>query len=285
VELAHQLCQPHGPYAKSQVARALGLARGTLYLHRKQADKDKQIAIAIETWQEKDDTLGHRKLAVLLNMGKNRVKRVMKKYGIAARRKRKKYVYPGKASNVVSNLLREPEQREEHVLQEMPEIVFSDIFEIQLADRTKVRGCFALWKRTRHILALAFDYSMRANLVVSTIKMLPFCVPGMIFHSDQGSQYGAEPTRAALLEKGFIRSMSRAGTPTDNGYAERFVGVFKQAVAERRRYQTLGQFLQAAEDWVNFYNQLRPHEGLGNCSPDQFALDHSLSAAPYLSLL
>jgi putative transposase len=287
VELAHQLCQPHGPYAKSQVARALGIARGTLYLQGKQAEKDKQVAIAIEAWHEKDDTLGHRKLAVLLNMGKNRVKRVMKKYGLAARRKRKKYVYPGKASHVVSNLLREQEkqeEREEQNMQSMPEIMFSDIFEIQLADRTKVRGCFALWKRTRHILALAFDYSMRAELVVATINLVQFAVPGTIFHSDQGSQYGAEQTRAALLEKGFLRSMSRAGTPTDNGYAERFVGVFKQAVAERKRYQTLGQFLQASEDWINFYNQLRPHEGLGNCSPDQFAKDHELAIAPYLSL-
>jgi hypothetical protein len=160
VELAHRLCQPHGPYTKSQVARALGLARGTLYLQGKQAEKDKQVAIAIETWHEKDDTLGHRKLAVLLNMGKNRVKRVMKKYGIAARRKRKKYVYPGKASHIVSNLLSAQEQREEQTMRDLPEVVFSDIFEIHLADRTKVRGCFALWKRTRHILALAFDYSM-----------------------------------------------------------------------------------------------------------------------------
>ena len=47
--------------------------------------------------------------------------------------------------------------------------MFSDIFEIQLADRTKVRGCFALWQRTRHCLSLAFDYQMRADLVVSTI--------------------------------------------------------------------------------------------------------------------
>jgi putative transposase len=148
-----------------------------------------------------------------------------------------------------------------------------------------VRGCFALWKRTRHILALAFDYSMRAELVVSTIKQVQFSVPGTIFHSDQGSQYGAEQTRTALLEKGFIRSMSRAGTPTDNGYAERFVGTFKLAVAERRRYQTLGQFLRAAETWVNFYNQMRPHEGLANCSPDQFARDHGLPSAPYLPLL
>ena len=97
-------------------------------------------------------------------------------------------------------------------MQKKQDVVFSDIFEVSLADRTKVRGCFALVKHTRHILALAFDYSMRADLVVSTINMIQFPTPGTIFHSDQGSQYGAEQTRAVLLEKGFIRSMSRAGT-------------------------------------------------------------------------
>lgn len=285
MELAHQLCQSDGPYSKSQVARALGIARSTLYLQGKQAKKDKRVAIAIETWHETDDTLGHRKLAVLLKMGKNRVKRVMKKYGLAARRKRKKYVYPGKANSIVPNLLRETTDQKMQEKRELQEVVFSDIFEVSLADRTKVRGCFALWKRTRHILALAFDYRMQAELVVSTINQVQFSVPRTIFHSDQGSQYGAAQTRAALLEKGFLRSMSRAGTPTDNGYAERFVGTFKLAVAERRRYQTLGQFLQAAQEWINFYNQMRPHEGLANCSPDQFALDHGLPSAPYLPLL
>ena len=88
-----------------------------------------------------------------------------------------------------------------------------------------------------------------------------------------------------LLQKGFVLSMSRAGTPTDNGYAERFVGIFKLAVAERRSYRTLGEFLQEAEHWINFYNQSRPHEGLQQQSPDHYARDHGLPAAPYLSLL
>jgi putative transposase len=246
VELAHQLCRPHGPYSKSQVARALGIARGTLYFKGKQAGKDKAVATAIEQWHEQDDTMGHRKLAVLLKTGKNRVKRVMKKYGIAARRKKKRYVYPGKTNSVVPNRLRDEKTPAD------VEIVFSDIFEVHLADRTKVRGCFALRKHTRHILALAFDYHMRADLVVSTIEMIAFSVPGMIWHSDQGRKSGAEQTCNALLRKGFERSMSRAGTPTDNGYAERFVGQFKLSVAERRTYRTLGEFLRAAENWINF---------------------------------
>ncbi len=128
---------PNGPYSKSQVVRALEFARGSLYLHRKRPLKDKQVAVAILQWHELDDTLGHRKLAVLLGMGHNRVNRIMHKYGITARRKRKKYVYPGKTDQVVPNLVRELDPGS------ATEIVFSDIFEVQLADRTRVRGCFA----------------------------------------------------------------------------------------------------------------------------------------------
>src|SRR5437763_1556765 len=269
---------PNGPYSKSQVVRALGFARGSLYLQRKRTLQDQQVAVAIEQWHELDDTLGHRKVAVLLGMGHNRVNRIMHKYGMVARRQRKKYVSPGKTSEVAPNLVRALEQNSP------TEIVFSDIFEVQLADRTRVRGCFALWKRTRHILALAFDYRMQADLVTMTIKMLSFEVPGAIFHSDQGKQYGAEQTRRLLLEKGFVRSMSRAGAPTDNGYAERFVGLFKLAVAERHPYRTLGDFLRAAQAWINFYNLERPHEGLENLSPLQYAHHHGLEDIPSLTL-
>lgn len=278
MDLASQLTAPNGPYSKSQVARALRFARSSYYLQRKQARKDKAVAVAIEAQHEHDDTLGHRKLAALLHMGKNRIKRVMRKYGISARRKKKRYLYPGKAAEIAPNLVRELKE------EGASEVVFSDIFEVALADGSKVRGCFALWKRTRQILALAFDYRMQAELVVSTVKMLQFSVPGMIWHSDQGSQYGAELTRMTLLERGFQLSMSRAGTPTDNGYAERFVGVFKLAVAERRPYQTLGDFLRAAEAWVNFYNRERPHESLRYLSPNQFAQANQLQTLPYLPL-
>ncbi len=277
--MASQLCVPNGPYSRSQVARALGVGRATFYWRSKQASKDKQVATAIEQWHELDDTLGHRKLAVLLRMGKNRVRRVMQKYGILARRKQKRPIYPGKAAVIAPNLVRQLEP-------ESPtEVVFSDIFEVKLADGCKVRGCFALWKRTRHVLGLAFDYAMPAALVVASVNMMQFEVPDAIFHSDQGKQFGATHTRTVLLEKGLRLCMSRAGTPTDNGFAERFVGLFKLAVAECTRYQTLGDFLRAAECWVQFYNTTRPHQSLRYRSPDQFAQEHGLPVVPPITLL
>jgi transposase InsO family protein len=279
VELARTLCASGSPINKSQLARVLGIARSSLYIHLKRPKQDKALAVRIEAAHERDDTMGHRKLAALPGTGKNRVKRVMHKYGIAARRKRKKYVYPGKAAQIAPNKLREGTDLTN------TEVVFSDILEVKLADGSRVRGCFALRKQTRQVLGIAFDYHMRADLVTDTIQTMTFEVPGSIWHSDQGKQYGARQTRQLLLQKGFVLSMSRAGTPTDNGYAERFVGVFKLAVADRRPYHTLGQFLRAAQAWINFYNQERPHEGLDNLSPLQFVQQHGREDIPSLSLL
>jgi transposase InsO family protein len=120
-------------------------------------------------------------------------------------------VYPGKASQVAPNLLRVPEEGKDN------EVVFSDILEVRLSDGSRVRGCFALHKRTHAILGMAFDYHMRADLVSATIQTMTFEAPGSIWHSDQGKQVGAEQTRHLLLQKGFRLSMSRAGTSTDNG--------------------------------------------------------------------
>ena len=61
--------------------------------------------------------------------------------------------------------------------------------------------------------------------------------------------------------------------------------MFKLAVAERYPYYSLGAFLQTAETWINFYNQQRPHEGLGNLSPQQFAEQLALEKIPSIALV
>jgi putative transposase len=111
------LQEPAGP-------RSWRIARSSLSVKPKRPKKDKVLAVRIEEWHEHDDTMGHRKLAVLLGTGKNRVKRVMRKYGICAHSLRKKYVYPGKAAVVSPNLVQGIDQFC------VPEIVFSDIFEV-----------------------------------------------------------------------------------------------------------------------------------------------------------
>lgn len=84
------VCACGSPINKSQLARVLGSARSSLYGQCKRPQADKALAVRIEAAHEKDDTMGHRQLAALVGTGKKRIRRVMRKYGIAARRKRKK---------------------------------------------------------------------------------------------------------------------------------------------------------------------------------------------------
>lgn len=253
------------------------------YYHSKMAKRDKQVAIQIEKiHDELDDTLGHKKLAPMLKMGKNRIWRVMKKYNLKPRMRKKGYHYHGKSTTLQPNLANMEDYREsfDHG------IVYSDIFEFRLADDCVVRGCFALLKQTRQILSLVFDYSIKASLVQATIKAIDSLPPeAMIWHSDQGKQYGAEKTIEAVTAKGLTPSMSRAGTPTDNPFAERFVSTFKHAVVKRRPYYSLGDFLTAAKNWINFYNSSRPHEGIENLSPNSYAIKYDWPIVPMLTRL
>ena len=151
----------------------------------------------IEAAHEKDVTMDRHKLAALLRTGKNCIRRVMHTFGIAARRKRKKYVYPGKATEIVPNKL-----REEAFEWVGNEVVFSDILEVKRADGTWVRGCFALRHRTRQVLLIAFDYHMRADLVTDAIETMAFEVPGSMWQSEEAQVQ----TRSLLLHKGGCRS-------------------------------------------------------------------------------
>lgn len=261
-----------------------------MYYQSLRPAKDADVATQIRSLHDTyDDTLGHRKLAILLGMNKKRVLRVMKANKIKVRRRKKHYVYGNRSdirhSNLVKDLIKEDKVGTD--IGVATQIVFSDIFEFRLADSSKVRGCFVLNYQDRQALSLVFDYGMRAELVTTALDRTEFIKQAehhYIFHSDQGSQYGAAETLQCLLDNQLTPSMSRAGTPTDNPYAERFVGTFKHAVVRRTRYYTIGQFLEASEAWINFYNERRPHESLNNLSPKQFAHANGLPTVSHISV-
>jgi putative transposase len=268
-------------YSKSEISKALGFSRGLFYYCYELDHKDKFLAEKIlEIHLDKDDTLGSRLLSKMLKTSRETVQRVMAKYGLQARRKRIVYSYPGKADKIFDNLLLNMDLSNH-------EVVFSDIFEFRLADRSKIYCCFAIRKKTRQIISFVYSYHRPAELVLETlnhIDLFDLSKTKAVWHTDQGSQYGAKVTISRLLELGFTISMSRAGTPTDNGMAERFVGTFKLAVVEKKKYSTLGDFIQEAEKWLNFYNQERPHSSLGYLSPNQSAIKDGLENISYLTV-
>jgi putative transposase len=56
-------------------------------------------------------------------------------------------------------------------------------------------------------------------------------------------------------------------------------------VVRKRRYETLGSFLEEAERWINFYNNRRPHESIGQMAPNEYAKKNGFPIVPYLTNL
>ena len=95
--------------------------------------------------------------------------------------------------------------------------------------------------------------------------------PGLIHHSDRGSQYCARDYRDLLHRFGMKASMSRKGNCYDNAPMESFWGTLKNELVHHRRYETRAQAIVEITEYIDiFYNRQRRHSRLGNLSPAAF---------------
>jgi putative transposase len=96
--------------------------------------------------------------------------------------------------------------------------------------------------------------------------------PGVIHHSDRGSQYCAQDYQEQLRKFGMTASMSRKGNCYDNAPMESFWGTLKNELVHHRRYATREQARREITEYIElFYNRQRRHSRLGNRSPAAFA--------------
>lgn len=103
--------------------------------------------------------------------------------------------------------------------------------------------------------------------------------PGLVHHSDRGSQYASADYRVLLTAWGMVASMSRKGNCYDNAPMESFFGTLKTERVHHRRYRTRAEARQDIFHYIEaFYNRKRRHSALGYMSPDQFERSQKMCA-------
>jgi len=96
--------------------------------------------------------------------------------------------------------------------------------------------------------------------------------PGLIHHSDQGSQYSSNEFKAQLKAAGIRQSMSRKGMPYDNAIIESFFSTLKNELTHDERFLDHDQAKAAVFDFIEvFYNRQRRHQSLDYRTPVEFA--------------
>jgi len=97
-------------------------------------------------------------------------------------------------------------------------------------------------------------------------------LPGLIFHSDRGSQYASKEFRSLLDKEKCVQSMSRKGNCWDNAVAESFFKTIKVESLYRHKFENAQEVYSAIFDYIDgWYNTKRIHSSLGGKSPREMA--------------
>jgi transposase InsO family protein len=101
-------------------------------------------------------------------------------------------------------------------------------------------------------------------------------VAGVVFHSDQGSEYVAADFRAACARMGITQSMGRVGSALDNAAAESFNSTLEHELLSRTRFPTRAEARAAVAAWIDDYNHNRRHSSIAMMSPVDFERTEAL---------
>lgn len=145
---------------------------------------------------------------------------------------------------------------------------------------------------SRRVIGWALDRTLEDQLTLTALQMalsrrnVP---PGLVHHSDRGSQYASNDYTDLLKENGIGVSMSRKGNPWDNAACESFMKTLKYEEVFRSEYRDLQEaHLSIREFLEKIYNERRLHSALGYVPPTEFeanlAAQHNEAATRRLGI-
>jgi len=127
---------------------------------------------------------------------------------------------------------------------------------------------------SRRVVGWAIAEHMRAELVCDALRMAIDARrpgPGLIFHSDRGTQYNSTEFRQHLDANKITQSFSRPRQCWDNAVAESWFATLKLELIDRQSWATRAQVRRAVFEFVEvFYNRRRLHSSLNYLSPAEY---------------
>lgn len=253
------------------------VSRASFYRHWEQQEPDgAEMALrdAIQKAALDHRSFGYRRIKIEIEkagflVGVKRVRRVMRQDNLLAVRRRKFVVTTDS----------------EHPYRVFPNLAqyleLTDIDQLWVADLTYIRlqsefvylaVILDAWSRkvVGWDLGRSLDYRLTLEALEQAIRTREPS-PGLVHHSDRGSQYACTEYVQRLEQIGATLSMSRPASPWENGKCESFIKTLKQEEIDARPYQDYEDLRLHIQEFIEqIYNKTRMHSALNYRSPVEF---------------
>ncbi len=245
--------------SKRAVAAQFGIARSTLYLQSKQSAKDKALLHQLLAIMREHPHYGHRRLALAMGRNTKLICRIMKKYGLTVRRRRKHFRKPKDEGKPASDL----PNRIKGICPIRPGVIWVGDFTDFDFYGTRIYLATVLDRFTREVIGWTIGTHHSAQLVLDALEDAKRNrSPPELFHSDQGSEYDSARCRAWLLAHQILPSHSRKASPWENGHQESWYGRFKEELGNIHRFKSLDELIEAIHRQIHYHNTKRIHSAL-----------------------
>jgi putative transposase len=258
----------HGGLSIRRQCELLGVARSGVYRPPPAANDDGDLALMrridelFTTWP----FLGSRRVTAMLraqgpSINRKRVRRLMRKMGIAALGPKPRLSKPTPGHKIFPYLLRD-------LAIERPNQVWcADITYIPIGRGFLYLVAVMDWA-SRAVLAWRLSNTLDVSFCVSALEeaLTRFGTPE-IFNTDQGSQFTSAAFTGTLTRAGVRISMDGRGRWMDNVFIERLWRSLKHEDVYLKGYADGREAHAGITSWFAFYNAARPHQALDNRMP------------------
>jgi putative transposase len=266
--------------------RALGVSRSWFYKHKsgrptpRAARRERLKAEVRRLFELHGGNYGSPRITADLRdagwrVSKNTVAVLMREQHLAARRtkRRRGATRPGKARWRAPDLV-----NRDFPASKINQKWYGDGTQIP-TDEGNLHLASVLDMGSRRLLGFALSQRHDAELAYAALAMAAAVrggqVPGVIMHTDQGSEYTARLFRAACQRLSVSQSMGRPGSALDNAVIEAWHSTLEFELRRVHHFATRAQARAGVAAWIEDYNTARRHSALGMLTPLDWERAHA----------